>query len=172
MTEDRSKDAHAKYATTKSTFQQTQNPSLNNTSYNLELPLIHLHTVDDPVRLLECSRVSGNIVGALSIFCRIVLVTARLLPEIILSSIVSAECGIEDDIVLLEMVIDDAVSSFSCERRSSPCRGIWLATLDVCWYCRWRERPHLDEFCGPFHSDDSTSIGIEGRSVVAVSSSC
>lgn len=135
--------------------------SPNDTWCHLKLPLINLYTVNNPVRLLKSSRVGRNVVGALGVLGRVILVAASLLPEIVLPSIVSAESGVENDVVVLEMVVDDAVASFGGERWSSPSRGIGLAALDVGWNGIGWECPHLDELRRPFHRYDSTSICVE-----------
>ncbi len=84
------------------------------------LPLVYFHTVDDPVSICKCSRISRNIICTSGVFCRVALVTTCLLPEISLSRIRSTECQIKDNIVRLEVVVHGARASLCVEGWKSP----------------------------------------------------
>ncbi len=134
--------------------------------------MVDLDAVDDPVRIRKRSRVRSNVRIASGVLGRVVLVAAGLLPEIILASIGSAEGGVEHNVMVLEVVVHNTVSSLGGEGWHAPGRGIGLAALDVGWDGGRGEGPHLDELGGPFHDHYSSSVGIERRAVVPRAGDC
>ena len=126
-----------------------------------ELPLVNFDAVDNPVRILESCRISRDISCTTGILRRVILVAARLLPEVILPSIRSTEGRIKHNIVIRKMVIHNTGASFGGERWRTPSRGVRLAADDVCRNGIGGESPHLDEMSRPFHDHHSTSCRVE-----------
>lgn len=100
--------------------------------------MINLDRVDRPVSILESAWVGSNVRWAGS--CKAVALGVASPVGI---SVVTAEGGVEDDLVAGEVCVDVTTSLEVCLRKS-PARWVWRASSDVRWDRAAWEEPDAD----------------------------
>ncbi len=125
--------------------------------------LIHVDRIDQPIRVPENARIILHI----RLTRRRLAPTARLRPDILIASPVPAERGVEDDLHVLEMAGNVAMSRSAAEvaHRRTPFAWIGRAGRDVGGdLCAWEE-PDGDGLVGPFGGVDAAACGVEAGTV-------
>ena len=127
------------------------------------ITLIHLERVDRPIRVPECSRVIVNVILAAACergTC------AVLTPDV--PGPVTAKSGVEDDMVVFEMLIDVAVvAADEAGGRVPPIPRVGMRAQDIAGFSAAGEEPNIDPAARPLHGVD-TPVGIvEPRAVVS-----
>lgn len=145
--------------------------------------LKHLQVVDGPVRLLKLLRIVGHklytrLCSRPTITSLATLYNTTLPPpfpqgQYIPPAIhrrssphaarpVAAESGIEDDLVVLELLVELAAALEVCVWRAPASR---VGRVDVLWDGPAREEPDLDVRGGPLHGEDAAFGRVEGVAV-------
>lgn len=125
--------------------------------------LIHLHRIDQPIRILERTRVILHI----RFTSRRLTPTAALSPDILIASPLSAECCIKDNLHVLKMAVDITMTRSTAEmtHRCAPLRRIWGTGQDVSGDLCTREEPDGDSLVSPFRGIDAAASGVEAGAV-------
>lgn len=142
------------------------------------IALVHPEGIDGPVRVGERFRVVADVVlagtgegGAGGV----------LAPDG--AGPVAAEGGVEDDVVVLEMLVDvtaalAVVGSAADEAGAGmpPCARVRVRARDVAGFAAAREKPDVDPAAGPLHGVDAAvgviepcteAVGVRGLDVAA-----
>jgi len=132
--------------------------------------LIDFHGVNQKVRLGHVLRIEANkihtgivAVGAVVLrTCSLAIVVARKIP---------AEVDVEDDFVILEFIIDNAIALEIC-RRQSKVSGIGRAARYTRWNRLSREEPYADPVGSPLHRIDPSTIGVKSCAIADIRWCC
>lgn len=80
---------------------------------------------------------------------------------------IAAESGVEDDVVVLEVLVDVAIvaaNEASCG--SSPVGGVGVGSRGIAGYTSTRPEPDVDPIAGPLHGVDAAVSVVEVGSIV------
>ena len=116
---------------------------------------VDFQAVDGPVGRFERLRVVLHVVGATRRFTRTCAIRA---PDG--TRPITAESGVEDDIVVVEVVVDGAaVATLEGSCCGAPRRGVRVGACSVRRDAAAGEEPDVDGGAGPFHGVDA-AVGV------------
>lgn len=119
--------------------------------HRLGARLVDLYAIDKPVCILVLGRVCGNIGCTACVFGWVGLVARSRLPENILASIITTECRVDDQVVVLEQLRNVTRTPDGSNSRFAPFGWVWVCTQCVdAIGTEAREVPDLDSRSSPF----------------------
>jgi hypothetical protein len=106
----------------------------------------------------ECTEVVADVVNTRTVNGG----TARILPDISISSPVSTERGIKYHLEFAEVIVEITGSVLEEGIQFSPLAGVWFACGDVCWDTSSGEEPDFAVLRGVFYGENTTTILVNG----------